>query len=93
MPERLRRLEAMPGGDSHPPGRDLGRAKMADSTVAESAKRLREEPVELLDRLRLAVVLSEVNLDELAQLRRLDQALLTPKPPERPSERLGRRLL
>src|SRR6266540_6894639 len=93
LPERLRRQEAMPGGDNHPPGRDLGRAKMADSTVAESAKRLREEPVELLDRLRLAVVLSEVNLDELAQLRRLDQALLTPKPPERPSERLGRRLL
>ncbi len=92
LPERLRRLETMPGRDRHSPRRDLDCAKVADPAIAERAHGLREQPPELLNRLRLTVVLGEVDADELTQPRRLDQTALAPDPFERPLERRGRRV-
>jgi hypothetical protein len=66
LPERLRRFEAMPSRDRHAPGCDLRRANATDTAVAERGDGLREQPAELRDRLWLAVVLGEVDLDELA---------------------------
>jgi hypothetical protein len=40
LPERLRRLEAVAGGDRHPPCRDLLRAQVGDKDVAEGGDRL-----------------------------------------------------
>ena len=90
LPERLCCLEAMSRRDGHPPRRDLGRSQLADPAVAEYTHRLRKQPAQLLDRLRLATVLGQVHLDQLTQPRRLDQASLAPKPLERPLESLGR---
>jgi hypothetical protein len=90
LPERLCCLEAMSRRDGHPPRRDLGRSQLADPAVAEYTHRLRKQPAQLLDRLRLATVLGQVHLDQLTQPRRLDQASLAPKPHERPLESLGR---
>ena len=50
----------MPSRDCHPPGCDLRRTEAIDPPVAESGHCLREQPAELLDRLRFAVVLGEV---------------------------------
>jgi hypothetical protein len=86
-------LEAMSGRDRHPPGRDLGRAKVADPAIAERADRLGEQPSKLRNRFRLTVVLREVDVDELAEPGRLDETLLSPEALERPLERLGRGLL
>jgi hypothetical protein len=93
LPECLRRLETMPGRNRHAPGRNLRWGKLADPEVAEPADGLREQPAELLNRLRLAIVLGEVVIDELAQPRRLHQALLSAKTLERPLERFDRGLL
>ncbi len=82
----------MPGRDRHSPRRDLDCAKVADPAIAERAHGLREQPPELLNRLRLTVVLGEVDADELTQPRRLDQTALAPDPFERPLERRGRRV-
>jgi hypothetical protein len=49
--------------------------------VAEGAERLREQPPQLLDRLRLAGVLGEVDVYEFAQPRCLDEALLASESP------------
>jgi hypothetical protein len=70
-----------------------GRAQATDPTVAKRAHGLPEQPAQLLESLRFAVVLREVDVYEFAQPRRLDQALLAPKPLKRPLERLGRGLL
>jgi hypothetical protein len=93
LPERLGRLEAMPSRDRHPPGGDRRRAKLAQASLAEGAHRLCEQPAKLLGRLRLALVLGEIHLDELGQRRRLHQPLLAPSLLEHPLERLSRRLL
>src|SRR6266540_232081 len=65
---------------------------MADPAMAERADGLPEQPAELLDRLRLAVVLGEVDVDELAQRRCLDQTTLALEPLERPLEGFDRGL-
>src|SRR6266508_2527100 len=66
---------------------------MADPAMAERADGLPEQPAELLDRLRLAVVLGEIDVDELVQRRCLDQTTFAPEPLERPLERFDRDLL
>jgi hypothetical protein len=60
LAERLRRFEAMPGRNRHPPGRDLLRTELSQTLIAELAHRFRQEPAQLLDRLRLRVVLGAV---------------------------------
>jgi hypothetical protein len=66
----------MPGGDVHAPGRDLGGAKLVDPPVAERPHRFREQPAQLRDGLGLAAVLRQVEIDELTEPWRLDEALL-----------------
>jgi len=63
LPQRLRRLEAMARRNRHPPRRNLLRAKLRQPTRAECLDGLREQPAQLLDRLRLTIVLSEVLVD------------------------------
>jgi hypothetical protein len=58
--------------------------------MAKHANRLREQPAQLRHRLRLATVLGQIHVDEFAQPRRLDQPSLSPQPPQRPFQRLGR---
>jgi hypothetical protein len=53
-------LEAMPGRDCHPPRRDLGWPKATNPPGAEGGKRLREQPKQLFQRFRLAVVLRKI---------------------------------
>src|SRR6266540_5708803 len=65
---------------------------MADSAMTERTDGLREQPAQLRDRLGLAVVLGEVDLDELAQRRCLDQAAFAPQPFERSLEGFDRGL-
>jgi hypothetical protein len=50
-------LEAVPRRDRHSPGSDLLRAQLAELELAKRARRLREQPTKLLDRLWLGVVL------------------------------------
>jgi hypothetical protein len=66
------RLEAMPGRDRHSAGGDFGWADVAEPAVAQRADGLGGQPAELVDRLQLAVVLGEVDVDELLQPRCLD---------------------
>jgi hypothetical protein len=49
----------VPGGDRHPPSRDLLRTKLAETPITELSDGFREQPAQLLDRLRLRVVLGE----------------------------------
>jgi hypothetical protein len=93
LPERLGRFEAMPGRDRHPPRGDRWRPKLTEPVFAERVQRLRQQPAKLLDRLRLALMLGEIDVDELGERRRLHQPLLAPQPLKRPLERLSRRLL
>lgn len=72
----------MAGRDRHPPGRDCIRAQLAKPTITEFAYRLRQQPTQLGHGLRLATVLGEIHIDELAQLRRLDQAPFGMRPGE-----------
>jgi hypothetical protein len=68
----------VPGRDRHPPGCDRGRAKLGQPPLAKDAHRLRQQPAQLLGRLRLALMLGEIDLDELGQRRHLQQTLFTP---------------
>jgi hypothetical protein len=88
--ERLGCLEAMPRQHGHPPGRDRRQTQPAEPTITEHPHRLRQQPAQLLDLLRLAAVLGEMDVDELAQRRRLDQACSRRN---RSSARFRRRLL
>ena len=59
--------------------------------VAEARDRLAEQPAQLLDRLRLHVVLSEVDVDELRERQRCSAIRRSPPEPfERPLERRRR---
>jgi len=78
LAERLRCFEPVPGRDRHPPRRDRRRAELGEPPLAEHAHRLRERPAQLLGCLRFALVLGEIDIDELGQRRRLHQALLAP---------------
>jgi len=53
------------------------RPKLRKAAVTEGTERLGEQPAELFDRLRFRVVLGEVLLDELLQLQRAADALLS----------------
>jgi hypothetical protein len=93
LPERLGRLEAVPDRNRHPPRRDPRRAKLAQAPFAEGAKRLLKRPAKLRGRLRLALVLGEIHVDELGQRRRLHEALFASQLLEHPLERLRSCLL
>jgi hypothetical protein len=62
------------------------RAKLRKAAAAEGTERFGEQPAEVVDRLRLRVVLGEVLLDELLQRQRGADALLPPEMFERPFE-------
>jgi hypothetical protein len=79
--------------DRHPPRGDLRRAQLADPPLAEHAYRLREQPAQLLRRLWLAVVLSEIDVDKLGERRCLGEPLFPAELLEGSLERLRRRLL
>jgi hypothetical protein len=68
-------------------------AKLADPAVTERTNRLLEKPAQFRDRLRLAAVLSEIEVDERGQRRCLHQSLLPPELVQGAFQRLGRRLL
>jgi hypothetical protein len=74
------------GGDRHPPGGDLLRAKLRKAAAAEGTERLGEQPAELLDRLRFRVVLGDVLLDEFLQRQRTADAFLSTEMFELPFE-------
>ncbi len=93
LPKRLGGLKTVPRRDRHPPRRDLLRPQLAEPKVAERPDGLRKQPAQLLDRLRLPVVLTEILLDELPQRHRPRDAPLTSQPLERALERLPRILL
>jgi hypothetical protein len=93
LPQRLGRLEAVSARDRHPPGGDLRRLELVDPPLAKRAHRLREQPAQLLHSLGLAGVLGGIHVDEITELRCLDQTALATKPLERSLERLIRRLL
>jgi hypothetical protein len=76
--------------DCHPPGVDLGRAKLTESAIAEHRGRFREQPAQLLDCRWLRVVLVEVLVDELGKGQRVRQSILAAKLLERSRERLAR---
>ena len=68
LPERSGCLESMSGRDRHPPVGDLLRTQLADPQPAERGDGLREQPAQLLDRLWLRLVLSEILIDEFANV-------------------------
>jgi hypothetical protein len=88
LPECLGRLEPVPGSNRHPPRRDLLRTKLPETPVAELCDRFREQPAQLLDRLRLRVVLGQILIDEPGERQRARRAVRTPKALQRPLERL-----
>ncbi len=90
LAERLGRLEAMPGRNRHPPGRDLLRTELSQTLTPELAHRFRQEPAQLLDRLRLRVVLSKVLINEPRERKRAPGAIRPPHTLQRPLERLPR---
>jgi hypothetical protein len=83
----------MPAGDRHAPRRDLGGAKLIDAPVSERPHRLREQPAQLRHGLGFSTMLRQVEVDQLAQGRCLDEALFATQPVECSRERLGCRLL
>jgi hypothetical protein len=78
LPKRLRRFEAMPGRDRHPPSRDLLRTQLSQTLIAELADRFRQEPTQLLYRLRLRVVLGQVLIDKRGECQRASGAVRPP---------------
>jgi hypothetical protein len=64
--------------------------KLRQPTMAESLDRLREQPAQFRDRLRLAVVLSQVLVDQFAERQRAAAPPITPHSLERPLEPLAR---
>ena len=93
LAERLGRLETVSVWDRYPPRGDLGRSELSDRKISERSSRLGQEPPELLDRLWLSVVLSEIRVDQFAERHAVSQALLLAEPIERAFKRLGGRLL
>jgi hypothetical protein len=66
------------------------RAKLRQPASPKNLDRFRQQPTQLLDRLRLAVVLSQVLVDELTERQRAAAASFPAHPLERPLERLTR---
>ena len=66
------------------------RAKLGKAAAAKDTDRLGEQPAELVDRLRLRLVLGEVLLDELLQRQRAADTLLPAELFERPFKRFPR---
>jgi len=64
LPERLRGLEAMPLRERATPAADLVRPQVNEPHLTERRRRLREQPAQLLDRLRFRLMLSEILVDE-----------------------------
>jgi hypothetical protein len=90
LPERLRCLETVSGRNRHSPSRDLLRAKLGQSTRAERLDCFREQPAQFPDRLRLAVVLRQVLVDQLGERQRGSAASRAANSLERPLERFAR---
>src|SRR5205814_2785302 len=65
-------------------------ARLWQPTSAESLDRLPQQPAQFLDRLRLAVVLRQVLIDQLAEHQRATAASLTAHPFQCSLERLAR---
>ena len=90
LPQRLGRLETVPGSDRHPPSRDLLRTKVAETSITELCDGFREQPAQLLHRLRLRVVLRQILLDKRCEGEGARRAVRAPQALKRPLERLPR---
>src|SRR6266540_3616644 len=84
LPQRLGRLETVPGSDRHPPSRDLLRTKVAETSITELCDGFREQPAQLLHRLRLRVVLRQILLDKRCEGEGARRAVRAPQALKRP---------
>src|SRR5947209_17769425 len=78
----------MPSRNLHLPGLDLLRTELSQTLIAELAHRFRQEPAQLLDRLRLRVVLGEVLINQPGKRERAPGAIRPPHLLQCPLERL-----
>jgi hypothetical protein len=69
-------------------GRDLLRAQLTDRSIAEDGDRLAKQPVQLLDRHWLDVMLREVHLHQLGDGERARDSLLASQPLQLPFQSL-----
>jgi hypothetical protein len=90
LPERLGRLEAVPGRERHPPLGDLLWGQLTDAPVTGHRGRLAQQIAQLLDRHRLDVVLRQVCLDQLVERQSPRDARLPSEPLELALERVTR---
>ena len=90
LPQRLGRLETVPGGDRHPPRRDLLRPKLPETPITKLCDGFREQPAQLRDRLGLRVMLRQVLVDEPSERQRGCGAVRAPQALKRPLECLPR---
>ncbi len=90
LPQCLGRLETVPGSNRHPPRRDLLRTKLPETPITERSDRFRQEPAQLLDRLRLRVMLREILPYKRCEGGRARRAVCAPQALKRPLERLPR---
>ena len=72
----------------HAPSSDLLRTKLPETPVAELCDRFREQPAQLLDRLRLRVMLRQILVDQRCERERARRTVRAPQALKRPLERL-----